>query len=34
METLRTSMLDDAGLRLAVAQATARPKTAWLLPAH
>jgi len=33
-ETLLTSMLDDTGLRLAVEQAMARPKTAALLPAH
>jgi hypothetical protein len=33
-KTLLTSMLDDTGLRLAVEQAMARPKTAALLPAH
>src|SRR3984893_17789924 len=34
IETLLTSMLDDTGLRLAVEQAMARPKTAALLPVH
>ena len=33
-KTLLTSMLDDTGLRLAVEQAMAQPKTAALLPAH
>lgn len=34
IETLLSSMLDDTGLRLAVEQAMARPKTAALLPAY